>query len=216
MGATSFDGDISKWDVSSVTDMDSMFYEASAFNGDLATWDVSRVKNMNFMFKDVFSFDCDLSNWDVSSVKHMEGMFFQAASFSHNLCGVSWVRSKASKDLMFEVDDIVIMNVCNIYTAFLSLIPSKICFVFQGTSGSISPTVCTQFPHGLHQNPPVFSAKSRNQLKGAVDAFLRRYSNERDGQPLGADAEGKDRGTFVCGTPVSMCVCVDAWHMLIG
>ena len=177
MGAMSFDGDISKWDVSSVTDMDSMFYEALAFNGNLAAWDVSSVTNTNFMFKDVFNFDCDLSNWDVSSVKHMDGMFFQAMSFSHNLCGVSWVRSKASKDLMFE-----------------------------GSSGSISPTVCTQFPHGLHQNPPVFSAKSRKDLKGAVDDFLKGYSKKRDDETHSADVEGKDPRTFVCKPPVCVLV----------
>ena len=35
-----FNDDISAWDVSSVTDMQQMFYYARAFNGDLSTWDV--------------------------------------------------------------------------------------------------------------------------------------------------------------------------------
>ena len=35
--------DLSKWDVSKVTDMDCMFNTATAFNGDVSTWDVSNV-----------------------------------------------------------------------------------------------------------------------------------------------------------------------------
>ena len=42
-----FDGDLPKWDVSSVTDMDSMFSYEKLFNGGLPKWDVSRVTNIN-------------------------------------------------------------------------------------------------------------------------------------------------------------------------
>ena len=45
-GATSFNGDLSAWDVSAVTNMISMFYNANAFNGDLSAWDVSAVTDM--------------------------------------------------------------------------------------------------------------------------------------------------------------------------
>merc|ERR1712032_663867 len=45
--AKSFNGDLSKWDVSSVTKMDSMFYEAAAFAQKLCTdaWVHSRASN---------------------------------------------------------------------------------------------------------------------------------------------------------------------------
>jgi len=43
---SSFTGDISKWNVSSATDMSFMFYESSSFNGNLGTWNVSRVTTM--------------------------------------------------------------------------------------------------------------------------------------------------------------------------
>ena len=35
-GATSFNGDLSSWNVSSVTDMTYMFFNAISFNGDLS------------------------------------------------------------------------------------------------------------------------------------------------------------------------------------
>ena len=39
------------WDVSSVTDMRDMFYQASVFNADLSSWDVSSVTGMGYMFE---------------------------------------------------------------------------------------------------------------------------------------------------------------------
>ena len=38
---SSFNGDLSSWDVSNVTSMVRMFAQASSFNGDLSSWNVS-------------------------------------------------------------------------------------------------------------------------------------------------------------------------------
>jgi trimeric autotransporter adhesin len=37
--AEAFNPDLSQWDVSSLTNADSMFAQASSFNSDLSTWD---------------------------------------------------------------------------------------------------------------------------------------------------------------------------------
>lgn len=68
-----FEGDISKWDVSHVEVMSSMFYD-SKFNGDINRWDVSNVKDMRFMFAFAI-FNHDIGDWDVSNVEKMTGMF---------------------------------------------------------------------------------------------------------------------------------------------
>ena len=68
-------GDISDWDVSKITDMTSMF-ETSNYNGDISDWDVSNVKSMHTMFM-CSLFDGDLSRWDVSNVFDMGGLFYE-------------------------------------------------------------------------------------------------------------------------------------------
>ena len=84
-GASSFDGDLSAWDVSGVRDMSYMFKDAQSFNSDLSDWDVSRVTDMDGMFWNATSFDSDLSDWDVSRVTDMYGMFASASSFDSDL-----------------------------------------------------------------------------------------------------------------------------------
>ena len=84
-GATYFNGDISAWDVSSVTYMNGMFSDASSFNQPLNTWDVSSVTSMPSMFSGATSFNQPLDTWDVSSVTDMHSMFSGATSFNQPL-----------------------------------------------------------------------------------------------------------------------------------
>ncbi|MYL11344.1 MAG: BspA family leucine-rich repeat surface protein, partial [Cenarchaeum sp. SB0669_bin_11] len=58
-------------DLSRVTDMSGMFFEASSFNGDLSAWDTSSVTDMSEMFDGASSFNGNISTWDVSSVRVM-------------------------------------------------------------------------------------------------------------------------------------------------
>ena len=83
--ATSFDGDLSSWDVSGVTKMSGMFSDTTSFNGDISSWDVSRVTDMDSMFLSAASFNGDLSSWNVSGVTDMDSMFFETRSFNGDL-----------------------------------------------------------------------------------------------------------------------------------
>lgn len=86
--ATSFNSDINSWDVSSVTNMGSMFQGATSFNQDLNAWNVSSVTNMRSMFEDASSFNGDVSSWIVSSAINMRRMFNQATDFNSDIS--SW------------------------------------------------------------------------------------------------------------------------------
>lgn len=115
---TSFNGDISEWDVSNVVEMSSMF-AGSKFNGDISKWNVSNVKSMFAMFNRS-KFNGDISKWDVSKVECMKEMF-ECSKFNGNISewNVSNVASfeKFSENGVLEkknmpkfVTDIVIPN----------------------------------------------------------------------------------------------------------
>ena len=46
-GADKFNGDLSKWDVLNVMNMQSMFQYASSFNADLSKWDIPSATDMS-------------------------------------------------------------------------------------------------------------------------------------------------------------------------
>ena len=70
------------WDVSGVTNMSVMFYDATSFNQDIGSWDVSSVTNMGGMFTNAKSFNQDIGSWDVSGVTDMSFMFYDNDAMS--------------------------------------------------------------------------------------------------------------------------------------
>lgn len=82
-GRHRFNGDISLWDTSNVTDMQEMFCNNTRFNGNISQWDVSNVTNMSGMFYQT-KFNIDISQWDVSNVRDMSSMF-QWSAFNQDI-----------------------------------------------------------------------------------------------------------------------------------
>ncbi len=72
-------------DLSGMTDMSQMFYEASSFNDDISSWDVSSITTMIETFRDADAFNQPLDAWNVANVETMEGMFRQAENFNQSL-----------------------------------------------------------------------------------------------------------------------------------
>jgi surface protein len=99
--ATSINQDISAWDVSSVTDMSFMFANATSFNQDISSWNVSGVTNMANMFNGASSFNQPLNSWDVSGVTNMAGVLSNISAFNQPLN--SWdVSSVTNMSYMFN------------------------------------------------------------------------------------------------------------------
>ena len=80
-----FNYNINEWDVSSVTNMAYMFNNCTYFNQPLNKWDVSNVKYMNYMFNNCTYFNQPLNNWNVSNVQDMFSMFYNCSSFNQPL-----------------------------------------------------------------------------------------------------------------------------------
>ena len=77
--------DISRWDVSNVTSMDSMFKFCSKFNCDISQWDVSNVKVMYKMFYGCKKFNQDIGGWKVDNVESIIDMFYDCNEFVQDL-----------------------------------------------------------------------------------------------------------------------------------
>jgi len=82
---SSFNENINDWNVSNVTNMDSMFLYASNFNQPLDKWNVSNVLNMENMFSYAINFNQPLNSWDVSKVENMARMFACTNEFNQPL-----------------------------------------------------------------------------------------------------------------------------------
>jgi len=64
-----------------VTKLEGTFYGCESLKDpNLSKWDVSRVTTMYSLFEDADDFDEDLSSWDVSKVTNMANMFYSVSS----------------------------------------------------------------------------------------------------------------------------------------
>ena len=81
-GATSFNGNITNWDVSSVTTMRSTFLNCTNFNQNIGDWVVSNSTDMQRMFKNAQNFNQDISSWDVNQVADFTEFMFGNTALS--------------------------------------------------------------------------------------------------------------------------------------
>ncbi|MEO1257026.1 MAG: BspA family leucine-rich repeat surface protein, partial [Bacteroidota bacterium] len=84
-GARSFNGDLSGWDVSNVSNMDQMFRGATAFNSDISNWDVSNLESAKEMFRETRAFNADISRWNTENLLNADRMFFSTPVFDRSL-----------------------------------------------------------------------------------------------------------------------------------
>ncbi len=98
---TSMNSDISGWDVSNVIDMLGMFQYNNVFNQDISGWNVSSLQLALSMFQGTSSFDQNLGNWNISSVTSMYNMLsysnLSISNYDNTLIG--WASQNVSQGL---------------------------------------------------------------------------------------------------------------------
>ena len=77
-------GNISCWDVSTITNMSNLFKYQTKFNDDISSWVVSSVTDMSHMFEGCIAYDQSMS-WNVNGVTDMSYMFYNCTSFNQIL-----------------------------------------------------------------------------------------------------------------------------------
>jgi len=94
-GYTSFNEPLNTWNVSNVTNMSNMFNGCMKFNQPLDQWNVGRVTDMHNMFRRCEDFDQPLNAWTMGQVENLTEMFLGCTSFNQplDLWNVSGVRS---------------------------------------------------------------------------------------------------------------------------
>ena len=97
-----FNGNISNWDVSNVTDIKYCFGFCKKFNGDLSGWNLSEAEDISFMFKNCYEFEGKgLENWNISKAETARGMFMNCTKFN---CNISKWNPKNVNDSCYMFD----------------------------------------------------------------------------------------------------------------
>ncbi|ECB9650137.1 BspA family leucine-rich repeat surface protein [Listeria monocytogenes] len=100
--------DLSNFDTSNVTSMQSMFYANYAASIDVSNWDTSQVTSMFGMFEESAATSLDVSSFDTSKVTDMGGMFYESAATSLDVSS-------------FDTSNVMVMSDMFAYSAATSL-----------------------------------------------------------------------------------------------
>ncbi|MEY3051602.1 MAG: hypothetical protein RLY31_1387, partial [Bacteroidota bacterium] len=72
---------IGDWNTASVTTMNRMFYYATSFNQPIGNWNTGQVTDMNYMFRNAPAFNQPIGDWNTAAVTDMNNMFCNATAF---------------------------------------------------------------------------------------------------------------------------------------
>ncbi len=83
--ASAFNQDVGNWNTANVTSMSTTFDGASAFNQDIGSWNTANVTDMQNMFRGATAFNQDIGSWNTANVTNMGIMFSDATAFNQDI-----------------------------------------------------------------------------------------------------------------------------------
>ena len=152
---SSFNQDIDAWDVSNVTDFGGMFY-GTAFNYPLPNWDTGSGTSFNQMFFDCSAFNQDIDMWDMSSALSLYAMFYNCTAFNQDLN--SWNTSSVT-------------SMSSVFTG---------CTVFDGDISSWNVSSCTNFGNAFQATAFNQDITGWNVSSGTSFAYMFRAATSFD------------------------------------
>ena len=99
---STFNPDLSSWDTSAVTNMQTMFCRAIAFDGNIGSWNTGAVTSMFATFALAAAFNQNIGGWDTSAVTDMRQMFNGASAFNQDIGGWNMGAVTGEMDAMFQ------------------------------------------------------------------------------------------------------------------
>ena len=105
-----FDPLVSNWDMSSATNIVSMFNGNFYFNQPLNEWDVTAVEFMDSVFFRALSFNQNINSWDLPSIppnnnNRSDSLFDKATDFNQDLKDWPWETWDTIKDTFLDASD---------------------------------------------------------------------------------------------------------------
>ena len=178
-----FNGSISSWDVSKVTDMNSMFYSAENFNQSLNSWNTSNVTNMSCMFYLAEKFNGDIGKWDVSNVTDMGRMFSFSKKFNQDIS--KWdVSNVENMNFMFAETKVFNQNISSwnldkVDSCKYMLLNTE-AFINKYNNGEILPNNSNELKKWFNENRENMNAIDLKEKHGdEIDNFFNIISNTK-------------------------------------
>jgi surface protein len=181
-GATSFNQNISGWNVSNVTvSMQSIFEGATSFNQNLSAWNVSNVTNMRSMFAGATSFTAaGLNQWTPTTATLMDNMFDGTSAAYTNttssglfLTDLSGWPSTASKTDFFSPNGTTDTTLTDPKSPFYLYKGTSMVLTFSGT-----PTITLPIRGAIGTVQVDYGNGTRvSSLSGTVSGLVKVYGN---------------------------------------
>ncbi len=102
--AKTMNGSIGHWDTGNITDMRAMFAGADSFNQDIGDWDTGNVTDMFAMFSGANSFNQYIGEWETGQVTNMSQMFNSTDSFNQDISGWNTENVENMSHMFFNTD----------------------------------------------------------------------------------------------------------------
>ena len=83
--ATAFNQNIGSWNTANVLSFQEVFYNAAAFNQNISSWNTAKATTMASMFRGATAFNQNISSWNTANVTTMIQMFYGATAFNQNI-----------------------------------------------------------------------------------------------------------------------------------
>jgi hypothetical protein len=188
-GAEAFNQYIGDWNMGNVTNTSHMFYQASEFNQDIGDWSMGKVTNTSHMFLGAEAFNQDIGNWNMGNVLDITDMIYGASAFNQDISGWNLDIDKITGHIIIERN-----QGGGFCRAYLKITDSKLILIFFLRA---VPSFCPvkAIPIIIPGNDKTKAFSYSRLVNNAFGSSTRGYRSMKGTVPLPENASGIPGGT---------------------